>query len=77
MRHMAVFEGSDEGGWSGYFPSVPGCVAAAPTYEECRSLLRNAYFSYLEREADESIARGEIKVFDSVEDFIAALELES
>ena len=46
-RYLVVIEQS-EGTYSAYVPDLPGCVAAADTREELRSLLQDAIRMHLD-----------------------------
>jgi predicted RNase H-like HicB family nuclease len=48
MRLKVVFEPSDEGGYTVYVPSLPGCVSEGNTLEEARQNIREAIALYLE-----------------------------
>ena len=43
-----VFEPSDEGGYTVYVPSMPGCISEGDTKEEALANLREAIQLYLE-----------------------------
>jgi len=49
------FEPSDEGGYTVYVPSLPGCISEGDTLEEARSNIREAIQLYLEP-ADEPLS---------------------
>jgi len=53
MRLRVVFEPSDEGGYTVYVPSLPGCISEGETLDEARANIREAMQLYLE-DADES-----------------------
>jgi predicted RNase H-like HicB family nuclease len=46
--YVVVVEGDEAGGFSAWSPDLPGCVAAAATYEECVALMRTAIAGHLE-----------------------------
>jgi predicted RNase H-like HicB family nuclease len=46
--YVIIIEGDDVGGFSSYAPDLPGIVAAAPTYDECMALTREAVAFHLE-----------------------------
>jgi predicted RNase H-like HicB family nuclease len=48
MRLKVVFEPSDEGGYTVYVPSLPGCISEGDTLEEARENIREAVGLYLE-----------------------------
>jgi predicted RNase H-like HicB family nuclease len=55
MLLKVVFEVSDEGGYTVYVPSLPGCISEGETLEEARENIREAIVLYLEP-ADETAA---------------------
>ena len=46
--YVVVIEGDEAGGFSAWSPDLPGCVAAAATYEECVALMCEAIAGHLE-----------------------------
>lgn len=46
--YVVVIEGDEADGFSAWSPDLPGCVAAAATYEECVTLMRDAIVGHLE-----------------------------
>ena len=48
MRLKVVFEPSDEGGYTVYVPSLPGCISEGDTLEEARRNIVEAIELYLE-----------------------------
>ena len=48
MRFKVVLEPSDEGGYTIYVPSLPGCVSEGDTIEESLSNIKKAIELYLE-----------------------------
>jgi predicted RNase H-like HicB family nuclease len=55
MLLKAIFEPSEEGGYTVYVPSLPGCVSEGDTLDEARENIREAIALYLEP-IDEPIA---------------------
>ncbi len=47
LTYTVVFE-QGENNWSAYVPDLPGCIAAADTYEEARLLIREAIEFHIE-----------------------------
>ncbi|MCA9208659.1 MAG: type II toxin-antitoxin system HicB family antitoxin [Planctomycetales bacterium] len=43
-----VFEPSDEGGYTAYVPSLPGCISEGDTLDEARENIREAIELWLE-----------------------------
>jgi predicted RNase H-like HicB family nuclease len=48
MKLMVVLEPSDEGGFTAYVPSLPGCISEGQTEEEAMENIREAALLYLE-----------------------------
>lgn len=46
--YVVVVEGDEAGGFSAWSPDLLGCVAAAASYEECVTLMRDAIVGHLE-----------------------------
>lgn len=53
MRLKVVLEPSDEGGFTAYVPSLPGCISEGETAEEAMANLREAVELYLEPVEDD------------------------
>ncbi len=56
MKLQVVLEPSDEGGYTVYVPSLPGCVSEGDTEEEALINIREAIELYLEPVDDDWIA---------------------
>ena len=50
MRLKVVLEPSDEGGFTVYVPSLPGCISEGDTMEEALANIQEAIELYLEEE---------------------------
>ncbi len=50
MKLKVVLEPSDEGGYTAYVPSLPGCISEGDTAEEALANIREAAELYLEPE---------------------------
>ena len=48
MKYAVIYETGPEGGYSAYVPDLQGCVAAASTLEEVRSLMEEAIEFHIE-----------------------------
>jgi predicted RNase H-like HicB family nuclease len=48
MLLKVVFEVSDEGGYTAFVPSLPGCISEGDTLVEARENIREAIELYLE-----------------------------
>lgn len=55
MRFKVVLEPSDEGGYTVYVPSLPGCVSEGETVEEALRNVQEAIELYLEPVDDDLI----------------------
>jgi len=53
MRFKIVLEASDEGGYTVYLPSLPGCISEGETVEEALLNIREAISLYLEPVEDD------------------------
>ncbi len=50
MKLKVILEPSDEGGFTVYVPSLPGCISEGNTLEEAMQNIREAIDLYLEEE---------------------------
>jgi len=57
MKIKVVLEPSDEGGYSVYVPSLPGCISEGETIEEALENIQEAIELYLEPLEDELITQ--------------------
>jgi predicted RNase H-like HicB family nuclease len=55
MRFKVVLEPSEEGGFTVYVPSLPGCISEGETQEEALANIREAIELYLEPVEDDTI----------------------
>ncbi|MCJ7623623.1 MAG: type II toxin-antitoxin system HicB family antitoxin [Anaerolineaceae bacterium] len=53
MKFKVVLEPSDEGGYTVYVPSLPGCISEGETEEEAMLNIRQAIELYLEPVEDD------------------------
>ncbi len=53
MRFKVVLEPSDEGGFTVYVPSLPGCISEGESKEEALKNIREAIGLYLEPVEDD------------------------
>ena len=58
MTLKIVLEPSDEGGYTAYVPSLPGCISEGDTLDEAMANVREAIDLYLET-VDDDIISGE------------------
>ncbi|MBI1749734.1 MAG: type II toxin-antitoxin system HicB family antitoxin [Acidobacteria bacterium] len=57
MTLKVVVEPSDEGGFTVYVPSLPGCVSEGETVDEAMANIREAVELYLEPAEDDLISK--------------------
>jgi predicted RNase H-like HicB family nuclease len=55
MRLKVVLEPSDEGGYTVYVPSLPGCISEGETVEDAMANIREAIELYLEPVDDDLV----------------------
>ncbi|MGQ9851537.1 MAG: type II toxin-antitoxin system HicB family antitoxin [Aggregatilineaceae bacterium] len=55
MRLKVVLEASEEGGYTVYVPSLPGCISEGETVEEALKNIREAIELYLEPVEDDLV----------------------
>lgn len=55
MRFKVVLEASDEGGYTVYLPSLPGCISEGETVEEALQNIQEAIELYLEPVEDDLV----------------------
>ncbi len=55
MRLKVVLEASEEGGYTIYVPSLPGCISEGETVEEALNNIREAIELYLEPVDDDLV----------------------
>ena len=55
MRLKVILESSDEGGFTVYVPSLPGCISEGETVDEAMKNIREAIDLYLEPVEDDWI----------------------
>lgn len=56
LEYNAIFQREDEGGYSVWIPSLPGCASQGETFEEAMENIKEAIGLYLE---DDKEAREE------------------
>jgi predicted RNase H-like HicB family nuclease len=55
VKFRIVLEPSDEGGYTVYVPSLPGCISEGETVEEAVANIREAIELYLEPLEDDGV----------------------
>ena len=64
MKLKVVLEPSEEGGYTVYVPSLPGCISEGDTREEALGNIREAIELYLEPTEDDYIPQENIEVLE-------------
>ena len=60
MKFLVILEPQEEGGYTVYVPSLPGCISEGDTKEEALKNIKEAIELYLEPTDDEIKIKGEI-----------------
>jgi predicted RNase H-like HicB family nuclease len=66
MKFKVILEPSDEGGYTVYVPSLPGCISEGATMEEAMANIQEAILLYLEPVEDDLVAEKGI-LFQEIE----------
>jgi len=64
MKLKVILEPSDEGGYTIYVPSLPGCISEGNTREEALANIREAIELYLEPTEDDHIPQEKAEVLE-------------
>ncbi len=64
MKFKVVLERSEEGGFTVYAPSLPGCVSEGETEDEALRNIREAIELYLEPTEDDTILAENARVIE-------------
>ncbi len=62
MRFKVILEPSEEGGYTVYVPSLPGCISEGETVEDALANIREAIELYLEPVEDDWIIAEDVAV---------------
>jgi predicted RNase H-like HicB family nuclease len=62
MRIKVILEASDEGGYTVYVPSLPGCISEGETAEDALTNIREAIELYLEPVEDDWVLNEDVAV---------------
>lgn len=62
MKLRVILEPSDEGGYTVYVPSLPGCISEGDTFEEAMDNIREAIHLYLEPVDDDLVLNEQVEV---------------
>ena len=66
MKLRIVLEPSDEGGYTVYVPSLPGCISEGDTRDEAMENIREAIDLYLEPTDEDYVGRSGVEVEEVV-----------
>ncbi|MBI4266847.1 MAG: type II toxin-antitoxin system HicB family antitoxin [Chloroflexi bacterium] len=64
MKLKVVLEPSEDGGYTVYVPSLPGCISEGETKEEALSNIKEAILLYLEPTEDDHIQGDKSEVLE-------------
>jgi len=64
MKLTVVFEQSDEGGYTVYVPSLPGCISEGDNKEEALNNIKKAIGLYLEPVADDFTPSSDTEILE-------------
>ena len=64
MKLRVVLEPNEEGGYTVYVPSLPGCISEGDTREEALVNIREAIELYLEPSEDDCIPQEQAEVLE-------------
>lgn len=56
FEYNVMFQKEDEGGYSAWVPTLPGCVSQGETFEETTSNIQEAIELYLEDRQDKEVS---------------------
>ena len=62
MKFKVKLEPSEEGGYTVWVPSLPGCISEGETIDECLANIREAIELYLESDDDDESSSKEILI---------------
>ena len=66
MRFQVILEPSDEGGYTTYVPSLPGCISEGDSVEEALQNIQEAIELYLEPVEDDWVVEEGVLVRELV-----------
>jgi len=67
LSYKVVFEPAEEGGYTAYVPSLPGCISEGDTYREVQKNIKEAIEGWIEvsRKFGDEIPRSDV-IIDTV-----------
>ena len=66
MKIKIVLEPQEEGGYTVYVPSLPGCISQGETYDEAIENIKEAIGLHLESDEEDKVEHAERKVVEIV-----------
>ena len=66
MKLKVILEPSEDGGYTVYVPSLPGCISQGETREEAMGNIREAIELYLEPIEDDYVPGDNVEVLELV-----------
>ncbi len=66
MKLTVILESSEDGGYTVYVPSLPGCISQGETREEALGNIREAIELYLEPIEDDYVPGDNVEVLELV-----------
>ena len=66
MKLRVILEPSDEGGYTVFVPSLPGCISEGETAEEAMANIREAIDLYLEPVDDDLVSGKDVEIRELV-----------
>ena len=64
MKLKVVLEASEEGGYTVFAPSLPGCISEGETRDEALANIRQAIELYLEPTEDDYVVREDTELLE-------------
>ena len=66
MKYRVILEQQEEGGFTVYAPTLPGCVSQGETMEEALANIKEAIEVYLESLKERGLSSPEVKEYEVV-----------
>lgn len=66
MKYRVILEQQEEGGYTVYVPTLPGCVSQGKTMEEALANIKEAIEVYLESLKERGLSSPEVKEYEVV-----------
>jgi predicted RNase H-like HicB family nuclease len=66
MKYRVILEQQEEGGFTVYVPTLPGCVSQGETKEEALANIKEAIEVYLESLKERGLSSPEVKEYEVV-----------